>query len=200
MKKNGFTLVELLAVIVILAVIMIIAIPAVLSTMKTAKSKGFMEYLQKVSNTAQKKYVEDTTFNGYPNGDAYFYNIRTDLGLTSSGNFGGYVFVFPNADPKNANEDQISFMVWDEEYFYQGFLKNLSEDKLYSRKLLDGMISGSEFNGAKVDSVYDLDYEMIRGLMVADVAPNSPILPSYTCIRGSDGGVISHSMVVTHAG
>ena len=55
MKKNGFTLVELLAVIVILAVIMIIAIPAVLSTMKTAKSKGFMEYLQKVSNTAQKK-------------------------------------------------------------------------------------------------------------------------------------------------
>jgi type IV pilus assembly protein PilA len=42
-KKKGFTLVELLAVIVILAIIMIIAIPAVLNTMQTARKKSFME-------------------------------------------------------------------------------------------------------------------------------------------------------------
>ena len=36
-NKKGFTLVELLAVIVILAIIMIIAIPAVLQTMESAR-------------------------------------------------------------------------------------------------------------------------------------------------------------------
>lgn len=36
MRKNGFTLVELLAVIVVLALIMVIAIPAVLNTKETA--------------------------------------------------------------------------------------------------------------------------------------------------------------------
>ena len=52
MKKTnkGFTLVELLAVIVILAIIMIIAIPAVLETMQSARKKTFKEYAMKVTN------------------------------------------------------------------------------------------------------------------------------------------------------
>ena len=46
-KRNnkGFTLVELLAVIVILAIIMIIAIPSVLATMSTARKKTFEEFM-----------------------------------------------------------------------------------------------------------------------------------------------------------
>ena len=64
-KKNikkiikGFTLVELLAVIVILAIIMIIYIPAVLNTMTSARKKTFGEYVTKVYDAAQKKYMSD---------------------------------------------------------------------------------------------------------------------------------------------
>lgn len=45
--RKGFTLVELLAVIVILAIIMIIAIPAVLSTMEQARQKLLQNMLLK---------------------------------------------------------------------------------------------------------------------------------------------------------
>ena len=40
-NKKGFTLVELLAVIVVLAIIMIIAIPAVVESMNNAKKGSF---------------------------------------------------------------------------------------------------------------------------------------------------------------
>lgn len=54
-KKNGFTLVELLAVIVVLAIIMIIALPNVLDSLSTAKEKSFKEMAIKMYNEAQKK-------------------------------------------------------------------------------------------------------------------------------------------------
>ena len=39
MKKNAFTLIELLAVIVILAVILVIAIPRILDVIETSKKR-----------------------------------------------------------------------------------------------------------------------------------------------------------------
>lgn len=56
-SKKGFTLVELLAVIVILGVIMVIAIPSVLETMQVAKTKSLQEYAQKVRNVGKRKYL-----------------------------------------------------------------------------------------------------------------------------------------------
>ena len=40
-KKNGFTLVELLAVIVILAIILVIAVPKITDTIKNSKKASF---------------------------------------------------------------------------------------------------------------------------------------------------------------
>ena len=96
-NKNGFTLVELLAVIVILAIIMIISIPAVLNTMVIAREKTFGEFVTKVYTTAQKKYMEDELANGV---QSYVkYDIKTDLGITSTGDFKGYVvFINKNDD------------------------------------------------------------------------------------------------------
>ena len=53
-NNNGFTLVELLAVIVILAVIMVITIPTVLGNMSKAKQKSF-----NIVNETMKKYLID---------------------------------------------------------------------------------------------------------------------------------------------
>ena len=89
---RGFTLVELLAVIVILAIIMIIAIPSVISTMKTAKNKSMINFAQKVLNQTEKVYLEKSNFGGLPRPSqttTYVFDIRKDLGFTNSGSYFG---------------------------------------------------------------------------------------------------------------
>ena len=57
MKKKGFTLVELLAVIEILAILVIIALPNVLSMFRQAKENSFKEEAQKLFQTAETAYI-----------------------------------------------------------------------------------------------------------------------------------------------
>ena len=87
-KKKGFTLVELLAVIVVLAIIMIIAIPAVVESMNNAKKGSFKIYAQRALGKTEnrdenRKKISNT---------CYCYTLA-GIGLTSSGNFKGYVTV-----------------------------------------------------------------------------------------------------------
>ena len=109
-ERKGFTLVELLAVIVVLAIIMIIAIPSVLSTMTTAKRKTFGEYVTKVYNTANSKFLEDSMIEDEK--EYVKYDISKDLGLSSTGNFKGYV-VFLNRN----DETQVYIGMSDDEYY-----------------------------------------------------------------------------------
>lgn len=60
LNKKGFTLVELLAVIVVLAIIMVLTIPSVLSSLGTAKQSAFLTYAKKMLNAAQEKYQSDS--------------------------------------------------------------------------------------------------------------------------------------------
>ena len=59
MKKKGFTLVELLAVIVILAVILTIAVPAVKKTVDSAKKKSAENDALMIKNIAEKYYTSN---------------------------------------------------------------------------------------------------------------------------------------------
>ena len=54
-NKKGFTLVELLAVIVVLAIIMIIAIPQVMDSMASAKKNSLLVEARKVLNKTMEK-------------------------------------------------------------------------------------------------------------------------------------------------
>ena len=58
-KKNAFTLIELLAVIVILAVILVIAIPRILDVIETSKLDSFKNAAQLIADSAEKKKVSD---------------------------------------------------------------------------------------------------------------------------------------------
>ena len=58
-KKNAFTLIELLAVIVILAVILVIAIPRILDVIETSKKDSFKSTAQLIADSAEKKKVSD---------------------------------------------------------------------------------------------------------------------------------------------
>ena len=58
-KKKGFTLVELLAVIVILAVILIIAVPRISEVINNSKKASFEATAKTIASQAEKKYMEN---------------------------------------------------------------------------------------------------------------------------------------------
>lgn len=92
-KKNGFTLVELLAVIVVLAIIMILAIPSVLDVMNQARKKLFSMYAQKVVLNTQEQYVYDSNSGAIAGAGFYVYDIQKDLGYSGTGSYKGFVIV-----------------------------------------------------------------------------------------------------------
>ena len=57
--KKGFTLVELLAVIVILAVILIIAMPKISDVIKNSKEASLETTAKLIASQAEKKYTEN---------------------------------------------------------------------------------------------------------------------------------------------
>ena len=57
-KKKGFTLVELLAVIVILAIILVIAVPKISDTIKNSKKTSFESSAKTIASQAEKKKME----------------------------------------------------------------------------------------------------------------------------------------------
>ena len=62
-NKKGFTLVELLAVIVILAVILIIAIPQIMDTIKTTRLKTMEGSAKLIATNADKDYLAQQVIN-----------------------------------------------------------------------------------------------------------------------------------------
>ncbi len=69
MKNNkGFTLIELIAVVVILAVIMLIAVPNVVSTINKNKKEAFIEDAKKFKAAVEAKIASDTSIDK-PNSD-----------------------------------------------------------------------------------------------------------------------------------
>ena len=86
LNKKGFTLVELLAVIVVLAVIMVIAIPTVIDSMNSAKKSSFAMYGQKMLNAAMSK-VQGDALDGKPAKAKYKFSEL----VAASGQYKGYV-------------------------------------------------------------------------------------------------------------
>jgi len=111
-KKNGFTLVELLAVIVVLAIIMIIAIPSVLDVMNSARKSSFVLYCEKVVTAVQTQFTYDNSLGNLHGAGLYVYDIATDLSLTSTGSYVGYVVV----DNRNVNQPHYVLYMHDNNY------------------------------------------------------------------------------------
>ena len=77
MKRNGFTLVELLAVIVILALLIVITANTVLPMMSKTKKNAMVVYADNVIKRAGEAYMVDSMSNG---GQAEFYSIAELMG------------------------------------------------------------------------------------------------------------------------
>ena len=68
-KRNGFTLVELLAVIVILAIILVIAVPSIMNTIKDARIASYESTAKMVASAAETQYMVALTLDKVVTGD-----------------------------------------------------------------------------------------------------------------------------------
>ncbi len=109
-KNNGFTLVELLAVIVILALIMILAIPAILRVMNEARREGFYLYTRSLESKAMARYQEDIQQLGDTNSNieaCRVYDISEDFDLSNTGDYHGYVKMVRTPKSSGSNKHSI---------------------------------------------------------------------------------------------
>ena len=81
MKKNGFTLVELLAVIAILAILVIVAMPNVIDMFNQAKQNTFVTEVQKYMDNAKAQFTSDAFSNA---GKTIYYSSEDNTSLSTS--------------------------------------------------------------------------------------------------------------------
>ena len=76
-NKKGFTLVELLAVIVVLAIIILIAMPSVMSAMDKARKNSLVTEASEIVKIAQTAYADDMMNAKVPaNSEGYCYSLE----------------------------------------------------------------------------------------------------------------------------
>lgn len=71
LNRKGFTLVELLAVIIILAIVVGISIPAIMTTTKSAKAKAMDTAVEAIQTYMQEQYELDLLGDSTLAGDSY---------------------------------------------------------------------------------------------------------------------------------
>ena len=106
-NKKGFTLVELLAVIIVLSLILVLIVPNVLNNMNNARRRTVAMYGQILVSNAQTIYqnfilmgTEDADSsrlipNSTSNPTSYCININ-QLGLQNTGTYVGYIIITPS--------------------------------------------------------------------------------------------------------
>ena len=143
MKKSGFTLVELLAIIVVLAIIALLAVQAVLPTLDKAKRQLFATEGQRAIEAAETYLITNsvTGANGFPTRGERCVSIETLIGEgyfdAKKGNYRGGVIVKNNSEQGSgnlANNGQFMYVIL----------------------MTDGNYIMESFNGVTVDNVYDL--------------------------------------------
>lgn len=142
LNKKGFTLVELLAVIVVLAFVMVLAAPSVLSSMNSARQSSFMLYAEKMLNSAQSKYQADQLIKLMP--DTYCYNI-SELSDTKTSQYSGFVMV-QNGSKQNAT------------YTIQMF------DKTYTIGMVDDDTTGDKADGVTFSEIEDIKTKLTKNV------------------------------------
>ncbi len=130
-NNKGFTLIEILAVVVIIAVIMILVIPNILGTMKTTKKQALKEYAMKSFNEAQKLY-ESEEFSKIQHGSSdsdfqtntYGYVITLSTLESIQDKYKGCVLIAPG----NNNEYFMFIYITDGDYMYKNVIKSEIKD------------------------------------------------------------------------
>ena len=96
LNKKGFTLVELLAVIVILALIMVLTVPTILDQMNSARQSSFLLYAEEMLKNAQTRYQSDLLLGSNPS-TCYTFDELSGSSNTQQQYKGKVIVTDPNA-------------------------------------------------------------------------------------------------------
>ena len=113
-NKKGFTLVELLAVIIVLSLILVLIVPAVLDNMNNSRRRTVLIYAQRLVSNAATVYQNYKAFNdssdlgglkaGASGDNTYCINIDK-LGLQNMGTYKGYIIITPGSSAAGGSVD-----------------------------------------------------------------------------------------------
>lgn len=84
-KRNGFTLVELLAVIVILAIILVIAVPQIMNTIESSREGSIESSTMLIASSAERDYLAKQVTEGTVDTSAI---TCASVATVSSGDYG----------------------------------------------------------------------------------------------------------------
>ena len=145
MKKKGFTLVELLAVIAILAILVIIALPNVLKLFTSAKVNTFKTEAIKAAQLAEQKFAfsnekgsinckENLTGGGIKECTAVKQNNKVYADVLGDGAFSGYLMVNASSDGSGEFVDLNKLnTLKTPEVFNERLIKSDSDTKINSK-------------------------------------------------------------------
>ena len=122
--KKGFTLVELLAVIVILAIIIVVSAPLANNVINNGKKSAFAKYVDKLYLDVLNKYEADKASNPRIGYSCILYDIKSDLGLDTTKDYEGNVIVLPSFD-----NPEVYFNIHNKQYKLIHFKYINSEDE-----------------------------------------------------------------------
>ena len=178
MKKiKGFTLVELLAVIVILAIILVIAVPKITDTIKNSKIASFESSAKTIAAQAEKKkmekeILEDTSSiscsdivklndSDYGLCTITFDGNKAKVSITGKGKFDGLKVVNATKDSAVAVEGKIEYTDPNCFVVSNGVITDYKNPTTALNTIMDALVDKvyaiPEPTGLSTDRVYDSD-------------------------------------------
>lgn len=141
MKKKGFTLVELLAVIAILAILVIVAMPNVLGMFNQAKSNTFVTEVQKYMDTAKTDFM--TQALSKPAQDIIFDSEDTAAAhLDMDGTKKYYISM-------NRNGEFTRVLIYDDNFCYDNTTEGLEKTDVVVTAVKESNSQDNKTNGCK---------------------------------------------------
>ena len=159
MKKKGFTLVELLAVIAILSVLVIIALPNIVGMFTNAKKDIFLTEAKKIYNESASKYISNS-MNELNAKNVYCKSISDDINPLDLSSSDIYYYI-----EKDSSGNTKTFVAWNN----SGYIVKAVNDKVELKNIDKDSVIESNVSDINCNNVLEkvglkkvIDYSLIK--------------------------------------